>query len=182
MRARDDLPGDHPVPFEQGPRVPIGVPGLPLLLGVGLLVYNAVDGQPFDGRFWMAWTIVIGGLAAVVAVVILPQSYKRVRVDRSGLHVAGKLALPAARIGRVQPLTGGNAASQSWPLSRNRHLKMPARQNLYGGLYGFGPAVGVEEVDRRGERRSTWLLPTADPDRLVATLEDARDHAATSRS
>lgn len=163
--------------FAQGRRIPAGVFGLPALVGLMAVVANIIEGRPFDGRFWVSGVIVVLGLAAVIVVAVVPQSAKRVAVDGRGLYVSGELRLSASRIGRVKALKGGAAAVQSWPLSRNRGLKMPSKQNLYGGAYGFGPAVGVEEVDRSGERVSSWLLPTSRPQELEAALLAARDAA-----
>jgi hypothetical protein len=163
--------------FEQGRRIPAGVIGLPSLLAAGIAVSNVLEGRPFDRGFWWSASVVVLGLAAVAVVAVVPQSAKRIAVDRRGLHVSGELRLSASRIGQIKALKGGAAAVQSWPLSRNRGLKMPSKQNLYGGLYGFGPAVGVEEVDRSGKRVSSWLLPTSRPQELEAALVAARDAA-----
>lgn len=160
--------------------MPPGLVGLPILCVVLVVVWSALDDEPLDGGLVLITVAVATGLGLVLAAAVLPSSMKRVRVDPAGLHVRDRLALPADRIGQVQALRGLDAASQSWPLSRKRGVELPAKQNLYGGLYGFGPAVGIEEIDRRGVRRSTWLIPSKQPHQLATALEHARDHAAGS--
>jgi hypothetical protein len=174
-------PDGGPAAFEQGPLFPRGVALYPLVTGAGAVVLLFVQDVAMNARGWWGLVAVVVTLFVVLAVTTLPQSMKRVRVDRDGLHVQGELALAAARIGQVQALDGRDAAGQSWRLTRRRGLKLRNRQNLYGGALGYGPAVGFEEVDDRDDRVSTWLIPTREPDALAAALEHARDDARRRR-
>ncbi len=166
--------------FEQGPRFPLGLL-YPWVLGAGFLGFQLVIGEPMDARTWGAILVVCGGLFAVLAVAVLPQAMRSIRVDHRGLHVRGDLELAARRIGQVVALDGRRAAAVSWPMTRRIGTRLRSRQNLYGGALGSGPAVGIEEIDHRGARTSSWLIATRDPHALVAALEQARDHARRSR-
>jgi hypothetical protein len=73
------------------------------------------------------------------------------------------------------------AAALSWPATRPKWLGLRSRQNLYGGAFGFGPAVAFDEVDEQGRHRSSWLVPTRTADAFAAALEHARDHARGPR-
>jgi hypothetical protein len=174
-------PDRGPGVFEQGPRLPPGVPGLPVPAALAIIVWEYTRGDGMDARGWLALAIVCGGLFVVIAVAVLPQAMKSIRVDHRGLHVRDQLALHARDIGRIETLSGGSASTQSWPISRNRGLNLRSKQNLYGGLYGWGPAVGIEELDRHDDRVSSWLIPTREPDAFAAALEHARDHARRPR-
>jgi hypothetical protein len=167
--------------FEQGPRIPLGVPLFPLSLAIAIPLLEQARGVPMDARAWWALIGVCGGLFVVLAAATLPQSMKRVRVDRGGVHLQGELALDAARIGGVEPLRGRRAAALSWPATRPKGLSLRNRQNLYGGALGFGPAVAFEEVDEQGRHRSSWLVPTRTPETFATALEHARDQARRPR-
>jgi hypothetical protein len=164
--------------FEQGPILPRGIPvGIGLLVvAVSLLAAISEDGLDPPGF------LLILGLAGVLGLIVMLATMwewkKSVRVDGRGLHVKGQLAVRSRQIGFVEILRGGTAATWSWPLSRPRgrqRAKLPARQNLYGGLYGLGPAVAVEDLS--GEEPTIWLIPSREPHRLAACLERARDRA-----
>lgn len=175
---RVGMDASDPAMFEQGPMVPRGFAwGLPFLLLIGLLA-PTVTSEEFNLRWVLATLFVVGVLGLVLAAATLPQTMKSVRVDGRGLHVKGQLALRARQIGFVEVMRGGPAATWSWPLSRPRgreRPRLPARQNLYGGLYGFGPAVAVEDLS--GDGPTIWLIPSRDPHRLAACLERVRDQA-----
>lgn len=171
-----------PAPFDQGPLVPRGVVGLPVLLLVLMLLAPTFTTQVLNSRWVLATLVVVGGLAVVVAVAVLPQSMKSVRVDPRGMHVKGRLALPAKQIGRVRRMSGGEATTWSWPGSRPwGRQRLPSKQNLYGGLYGWGAAVGVEHLGRGEDDTTIWLVPSRDADRLAAALEHVRDQARRPR-
>lgn len=176
---------DHAAPaaeapgvFEQGPILPRGGIGIVVLMAVALPLFFAVTDRVLDLRVLLIIEGAVLGLAVVVAIATLPQTHRAVRVDARGLHVRGRLEVPAGRIGRVHVLSGGDAATWSWPGSRPRggdRPRLPSRQNLYGGLYGWGPAVAVEVVDR--DDPTVWLLPSRDTTALAACLEQVRGGA-----
>jgi hypothetical protein len=177
-RQRQDAAAREHDVFEQGPMMPRGVP-LFLCVWLGFaLVAPAFTEHDLTLRWVISSVVVIAILGAVVIVATMREWKKSVRVDARGLHVKGQLAVRARQIGFVEVLRGGTAATWSWPLSRPRgreRPRLPARQNLYGGLYGFGPAVAVE--DRSEDEPTIWLIPSRDPHRLAASLEGVRDAA-----
>jgi hypothetical protein len=164
-------------PYEHGPRVPRLLKAGPPLFLVGMLAYGAVvDGVQPDLELTLIAAAVTVALFLFAAALLLPRTYRSVRVDEDGLHVRGRLELPADRIGEVVPLDQGSARSRGWVLSRGRGTRIRERQNLYSPA-GNGPAVVVQQLDVDGRWKSTWLLPTDDLDHLVEALTHARDTA-----
>lgn len=167
------MPTDHSAPiYEHGPRVPGVIVWLPSGMFVFTLGMWPLEGV-LDGRGVLiaaAGALLLGSL---IAALLLPRTYKAVRIDEAGLHVAGERVLPAERIGRIQILDKGDARTTSWALSRGRGTRNKERQNLYGGAFGRGPGVGVQQLDADGHWESTWLLPTDDLDATIAALEFA---------
>jgi hypothetical protein len=182
-RAGDEVGSDvgHDV-FEQGPIMPRGIPVfLCIWLGFALVAPAFID-QDLNLRWVLMSIAMIAILGVVIVLATMWEWKKSVRVDGRGLHVKGQLALRPRQMGFVEALGGGLAATWSWPLLRPRgreRPRLPARQNLYGGLYGLGPAVVVEDLS--GEDPTIWLIPSRDPHRLAACLERVRD-AAGGRS
>lgn len=169
---------DSPPTYAHGPRVPWVILWLPGSIFVASLGVLAAEGRQIDVRAVTIAAVVAFLLAVLIAALLLPRTYKSVRVDGQGLHVSGRLALPAEQIGEIQILDRSLARQKSWALSRGRGTRIKERQDLYGGLFGHGPGVGVQHLDGNGAWRSTWLLPTEDLDALVAALEHA---AGTAR-
>lgn len=165
---------DPTLPYEHPPVFPLGVVAAWLLLvGAAAAAVLTAD-EPMPTSRLLVVVGVVAVLAGVVAAVAVPGSMKRLTVDDAGLHVRGELALRARDIGDVDRVGGGVAAATSWPGSRRRGTPLPSRQNLYGGLFGFGPAVAV--VDERDPRSPTlWLLPSRRADELATALRLARD-------
>lgn len=165
-------------PYEHGPRVPRLLKVGPPLFFVGVLGYGAVvDGALPDLESALITAGITIALFLFAAALLLPRAYRSVRVDEDGLHVRGRLELPADRIGEIQTLSPGGARAKGWVVSRGRGTRIRERQNVYSS-YGDGPGVAVQQLDADGRWESTWLLPTDDLDHLVAALADARDAAA----
>lgn len=161
------------LPYEQSPVFPLGVAGIWLVLIVAIGA-EVVLGGPTTTRDVVGALVVVLVLGGLTGLFLLPPAMKRLRVGEEGLHVRGRVALPARHIGDVQVVRGRDASTTSWPGSRGRGVNLPSRQNLYGGLVGTGNAVGV--VDERDRQQpSLWLLPSREPEMLAAALRRARD-------
>lgn len=110
------------------------------------------------------------GFAVITGAFVLPTTFVSVEVRQEGLFVRGRLAVPAEDIGWVDLLSGWDVAGVYWTY---RDLKIPWRQNLYGGGYGLGKAVAVQDL-RVGARSTVWLLPGPRAEELAAALESVR--------
>jgi hypothetical protein len=168
---------EHDV-FEQGPILPRGIPVGMGLLVVAVSLLAATSERGLDLQGFLVILAMAGALGLIVVLATMWEWRKTVRVDARGLHVKGQLALRPRQMGFVEVMRGGPAATWSWPLLRPRgreRPRLPARQNLYGGLYGLGPAVAVEDLS--GDHPTIWLIPSRDPHRMAALLERVRDQA-----
>lgn len=110
------------------------------------------------------------GFAVITGAVVLPTTFVSLEVRKEGLFVRGRLAVAAEDIGWVELLSGWDTAGIYW---KYRDLKIPWRQNLYGGGYGLGKAVAVEHLGV-GARSTVWLLPGPRTGELAAALESVR--------
>ncbi|MGH3665515.1 MAG: hypothetical protein ACRDU8_05410, partial [Egibacteraceae bacterium] len=147
---REHLPPMAPqaTTFRNPPRVPPGwialVVGLPVIGVVTILLTRS--GPPAPNAWgWIAAFFL--AVAVVSGLAVIPQSWGAVEVDRRGLSVRGRLVVPASQIGDVVVLTGVDACRASW-FRRWAGRTVPARQNLYGGAYGWGRGVVVGHLPR----------------------------------
>lgn len=163
------IPAPSPL-FRRGSRVP---PGFWVLVGAGLLVLLVATrpGSSNPDAWWQVLLFLML-LDGIVAVAVIPQAWGEVMVDERGLHVRGRLAVPADELGRVALLDGADALRASW-FRRWEGRRIPTRQNRYGGAFGWGPAVLVEHRPGSGEP-SLWLLPGPRPRELARALSEVR--------
>lgn len=173
MRSREE-PTARGAAFRRRPRVPPWYWAVVAAGPVALVVLPVAAGEPANPGWW--WQLLLLWLAAavVVGVAVIPQAWSEVVVDERGLHLRGRLVVPADELGRIEVLSGGEAGVASW-FRRWRGRRIPWRQNLYGGGFGWGPGVVLEEVPPRGEA-SLWLLPGPRARELAEALSAVRAH------
>ena len=166
--------------FKNRPRVPPGwiaiMVALPIICVIAVPLMTTGPAAPNAG-WW-----IVGIYLAIVLITglsVIPQSWGAVEVDDKGLHVRGRLVVPVHRLGEVRLLSGYVAMLTSlYPHSENVRLRV--RQNLYGGGFGWGKGVLVE--DRQpGREPSLWLLPGPRAQELAEALELARANAQRRR-
>ncbi|MBW3645427.1 MAG: hypothetical protein KY441_07990 [Actinobacteria bacterium] len=142
---------------------------LPVASAINLTLGSPGPWPPNAG-WWLAALylafVLITGLAVV------PQAWGSVEVDEPGLHVRGRLVVPANQLGAVELLSGGAATSVSW-IGHREHGWLKTRQNLYGGGFGWGKGVLVEQRKPGGEV-SLWLLPGPRAKELAEALQAVR--------
>lgn len=116
------------------------------------------------------WWIALGyvGFVVVMSLIIVPFSWARVRVDERGLHVRGRLVVRVEDMGEVGLVAWSDI--KPGPMHELRGLRLPWRQNLYGGGFGWGKGVFVEHRPPGGEA-TIWLLPGPRARDMVAALE-----------
>jgi hypothetical protein len=163
--------GRHPY-FERGPRLP----ALDRLRRHGRCRHGCGRGhrtappRPRPSEWAAAGLVVIGLLLPTV--LVFAQCRSGVKVDEQGLYIRSRLVVPAHQLGEIRVLHSADA------LYAHRDLKhaftFPWRQNLYGGIFGWGKGVLVEH--RIADSRSrAWVLPGRHRHELVAALERARE-------
>lgn len=145
---------------------------------VGIPVGTAIHLTVGSPRPWApnSWWWMIGMYLAfmvITGLTVLPQAWGTVEIDDAGLRVRGRLVVPAKQLGAVELLSGGAAGSISW-LGHSKHGWLKTRQNLYGGGFGWGKGVLVEQVRPDGEI-SLWLFPGPRTKELAEALEAVRD-------
>lgn len=123
-----------------------------LLFFVGLYLSPLVTGDaPADADYW--WLVpvfLIGGLTVPLSIFLYRVSAS-VTVTGAGLLVRDRLVVPVDGIGAVELLSGTNAAWAS--LGPTRTLpRVPGRQNLYGGGFGWGRGSGSSTSALRAPR------------------------------
>ncbi len=163
--------GRHPY-FERGPRLPALWIAFAVMVvaGMGVAVGTAPPPRPRPSEWAAAGLVVVGLLLPTV--LVFAQCRSGVKVDEQGLYIRRRLVVPAHQLGEIRVLHSADA------LYAYRDLKhqftFPWRQNLYGGIFGWGKGVLVEH--RIADSRSrAWLLPGRHRHELVAALERARE-------
>lgn len=155
--------------FERGPRPPPGLSAFAVFL-IAMPAWVLLRGTPADPDAYWQIPLGVGVAILVLCAILLPTTFVSVEVRKEGLFVRGRLAVPAEDIGWVDLLSGWDMAGVYWTY---RDLKVPWRQNLYGGGYGLGKAVAVEHLGV-GARSTVWLLPGPRTEELAAALESVR--------
>jgi len=174
--AAPALPGA--VHFRNRGRLP------PLYLAIvaallGLYLSPLVTGAPTASSYW--WTV---PAFLLLPLVLLPSVYlyrcsASVMVTDDGLLVRDRLVVPAEKIGSVSIVHSANAAWASFTGTPTTQ-RIPGRQNLYGGGFGWGKGVGVEQLRPGGS--TWWLLPGPHAEQLAEALGATRDRASRPRS
>lgn len=170
MSDRDAPPPPH---FRNRPRVPPGWIALIIVIPIASAINITVRSPgpwPSNAGWWVAGLYL--AFVLVTGLAVVPQAWGTVEVDEAGLHVRGRLVVPAKQLGAVELLSGGAATSVSW-IGHRQHGWLKARQNLYGGGFGWGKGVLVEHL-RAGGEISLWLLPGPRAQELADALEAAR--------
>lgn len=164
-----------PLPFKHRPRLPqLWIAFMIALPIIAVVAYSRPSGTPAPHSLW--W--ITGTCLAVVlltGVLFTRASWGTVEVDEDGLHVHGRLAVPADQLGPIQLLSWSRAGDLGW-FGRWNGRRLKSKQNLYGGGMGLGRAVVVEHL-RPGQEASLWLLPGPRVEELVEALASARDEA-----
>lgn len=107
-------------------------------------------------------------------------SWGTVEVHDDGLHVHGRLVVPADQLGTVRLLSRSSAGDLAW-FGRWQGRRVKSSQNLYGGGMGWGRGMLVEHLPPGGEA-SLWLLPGPRAEELVEALASVRAAAERGRS
>lgn len=164
-----------PVRFRNGPRVPplwFALLGFIFLTGAWVLS----RGEPASPNAYWQIPVALLVMFGIPAAIFIPKSWGTVEVGMEGLVVRGRLVVPAGELGRVDLLSGLDASYAALSLG-GRRTRVPARQNLYGGGYGWGKGVAVEHLEPGG-RSTLWVLPGPRTEELAAALEAVRDAEA----
>jgi hypothetical protein len=165
-----------PSSFKHHPRLPqlwiAFMVTLPIVAVVAYTRPSETPPAPYSA-WWIAGTCL--ALALLTGVLFTRASWGTVEVDEDGLHVHGRLVVPADRLGTIQLLSWSRAGDLGW-FGRWKGRRLKSTQNLYGGGMGLGRGVVVEDV-RPGQEPSLWLLPGPRVEELVQALASARDGA-----
>lgn len=133
----------------------------------------------FAGSVWLTYHHAYGarvsvpaglGVLLLGAVALLAYGTLTVAVDDTALTV-GKARLPLSALGTIEARTGNGAR-----LARGPELDPRA----YTAFRGYLPAVVRVEVTDPADPTPYWLFSTRRPERLVAVLGAAHQHAGTS--
>jgi len=144
---------------------------------VGLVLQMLfVEKPPVNLDAYWQVPLVFTALLSLLAVLLYP-TFRSVRVTDEGVWVGGRLEIRRKRIGTVEVLDGSRAWLVGMLGMDEPGQRVRWRNNLYGGGYGWGKAVRVEQV-RPGSPSVWWLLPGPRAEELAEALRQVRDAPA----
>jgi len=144
---------------------------------VGVAVWTLVldDAPVARAAYWQIPLFVVVMLMLFGA--LLYPTYRSVRVTDEGVWIGGKLEIRRKRIGTVEVIDGGRAWLVGMIGMDEPGQRVRWRNNLYGGGYGWGSAVLVEQL-KPGSPSVWWLLPGPRAGELADALRTVRDAPA----
>jgi len=132
--------------------------------------------RPVDPFAYWFIPLFVGVMLTLFGALLYP-TYRSVRVTDEGVWVGGRLEIRRKRIGTVEVLDGSRAWLVGMIGMDEPGQRVRWRNNLYGGGYGWGKAVRVEQL-RPGSPSVWWLLPGPRAEELAEALRQVRDAPA----